>query len=86
MPPEMAAKAADIGVSKASMSILRTFALGVLAGAFIALGAMFATTVVAGAAGSIPFGATRLLAGVVFSLGLIPVSYTHLTLPTILLV
>ena len=71
MPPEMAAKAADIGVSKASMSTLRTFALGVLAGAFIALGAMFATTVVAGAAGSIPFGATRLLAGVVFSLGLI---------------
>jgi formate/nitrite transporter len=71
MPPQIAAKAEDIGVSKASMSTLRTFTLGVLAGAFIALGAMFATTVVAGAAGSVPFGVTRLLAGVVFSLGLV---------------
>ena len=71
MPPEIAAKAEDIGVSKASMSTLRTFALSVLAGAFIGLGAMFATTVVAGAAGSVPFGITRLLAGVVFCLGLI---------------
>jgi formate transporter len=53
------------------MSGLRTFALAVLAGAFIALGAMFATTVIAGAADEIPFGVTRLLAGIVFSLGLI---------------
>jgi formate/nitrite transporter len=71
MPPEIAAKAADIGVGKSSMSVLRTFSLGVLAGAFIALGAMFATTVIAGAAGEVAFGVTRLLAGVVFSLGLI---------------
>ena len=71
MPPEIAAKAEDIGVSKASMSTLRTFTLGVLAGAFIALGAMFASTVVAGAAGGVPFGVTRLLAGVAFSLGLV---------------
>ncbi|HSI80981.1 MAG TPA: formate transporter FocA [Solirubrobacterales bacterium] len=71
LPPEMAAKATDIGVSKASMSALRTLALAVLAGAFIALGAMFATTVIAGAADAIPFGIQRLLAGFVFSLGLI---------------
>ena len=71
MPPEIAAKAADVGVSKATMSHLRTFALAVLAGAFIALGAMFATTVLAGAADSIPFGVSRLLAGIAFSLGLI---------------
>ncbi|MGA2565928.1 MAG: formate/nitrite transporter family protein [Pseudolabrys sp.] len=46
-------------------------ALAVLAGAFIALGAMFATTVLAGADGVIPFGVGRLLAGIVFGLGLI---------------
>jgi formate transporter len=43
----------------------------VLAGAFIALGAIFATTVMAGAAGQLPFGLTRLLGGLVFCLGLI---------------
>ena len=71
LPPEIAAKATDIGAAKAGMSSLPMFALAVLAGAFIALGAMFATTVVAGAADSIPFGVTRLLAGLVFCLGLI---------------
>ena len=45
--------------------------LAVLAGAFIALGALFATTVVAGAGDRLPFGIVRLLAGLVFSLGLI---------------
>jgi formate transporter len=70
MPPEMAAKAADIGVSKASMSTLRTFALAVLAGAFIALGAGFATVALAGT-GEVPFGVARILAGLVFCLGLI---------------
>lgn len=70
LPPEIAAKAADIGVGKASMSTLRTFALAVLAGAFIALGAMFATTAVAGG-DAIPFGVQRVLAGLAFCLGLI---------------
>ena len=46
-------------------------ALAILAGAFIALGAMFATTVLAGADGVVPFGISRLLSGVVFCLGLI---------------
>ena len=71
MPPAVAAKATDIGVSKASMSFTRTFVLAVLAGAFIALGAMFATTVIAGSEGVLPFGVARLLAGLVFCLGLI---------------
>jgi formate transporter len=71
MPPEMAAKAANVGVAKAGMSTLRTFALAVLAGAFIALGALFATTAVAGSADVLPFGVQRLLAGLVFCLGLI---------------
>jgi formate/nitrite transporter len=47
------------------------FALAVLAGAFIALGALFSTTVVAGTSGAVPYGIVRLLAGLVFSLGLI---------------
>jgi formate transporter len=71
MPAEMAAKAAEIGVRKAALGFVPMFVLGVLAGAFIALGAAFATTVSAGAAGVIPYGITRLVAGLAFSLGLI---------------
>ena len=41
-----------------------------VAGAFIAMGAIFATTVTAGGA-DLPYGVSRLLAGVAFSLGLI---------------
>jgi formate transporter FocA len=70
MPPAIAAKAADIGATKAAMDTFRTFTLSVLAGAFIGLGAAFATTVAAGAV-DLPFGVTRLLVGIVFSLGLI---------------
>jgi formate transporter len=46
-------------------------ALAVLAGAFIALGAVFMTTVTAGASGVLPYGIARLLGGVAFCLGLI---------------
>ena len=69
-PPEMARRAEQIGVAKAGLSAANTFALAVLAGAFVALGAIFATTVTAGGAG-LPWGVSRLLAGVAFSLGLI---------------
>ena len=71
LPPQMAAKAEQIGVKKAHSGPITLFVLAVLAGAFIALGAIFATTVVAGAGGALPYGVTRLLAGLVFSLGLI---------------
>src|SRR5258708_10374884 len=71
LPAEMAARAEQIGVKKAAMDPAVMFALAVLAGAFIALGAMFATTVAAGAAGAMPYGCIRLLSGLVFSLGLI---------------
>src|SRR5438105_11026776 len=53
------------------MALAAMGALAVLGGAFIALGALFATTVVAGAAGVLPYGVGRLLAGLAFSLGLI---------------
>ena len=66
----MARKAEQVGVAKVGMSTANTFALAVLAGAFIALGAIFATTVTAGG-GDLPYGVARLLGGVAFSLGLI---------------
>lgn len=58
-------------MQKTNLDALTLAALGVLAGAFIGLGAMFATTVLAGADGVLPFGVARLLAGTVFCLGLI---------------
>ena len=71
MPPEIARKAERLGVQKTRLHWLNLLALAVLAGAFIALGAMFATTVLAGADGALPFGVSRLLAGAAFCLGLV---------------
>ena len=71
LPREIALKAEAIGVQKTRLDFLSLVALAVLAGAFIGLGAMFATTVLAGADGVLPFGVSRLLSGVVFCLGLI---------------
>jgi formate transporter len=70
LPPEMATRAEYIGVSKAEAPALRTFVLAILAGAFIALGAIFATTVSAGTS-TLPYGVAKLLVGLVFCLGLI---------------
>ncbi len=83
LPQEMASRAETLGVKKAEMPFLKTFMLAILAGAFIAVGAIFATTVSAGAQSvtgadgaaaftvALPYGVVRLLAGLVFSLGLI---------------
>ena len=71
IPPEMATKAEAIGVKKATMGWRNTFFLAVMAGAFIAFGAIFATTVITGAGGQLTFGVTKLLGGLVFCLGLI---------------
>ena len=83
LPQEMASRAENLGVRKSEMSILKTFMLAVLAGAFIALGAIFATTVSASGMPvtapdgtvmyntALPYGLIRLMAGLVFSLGLI---------------
>ena len=70
LPPEMARRAEEIGAAKVAMEPGRLLALAVLAGAFIAFGAIFSTVALAGA-GSAPWGATRVLAGIVFSVGLI---------------
>jgi formate transporter len=69
-PADVARKAEAVGVAKAGMGAMDLFALAVLAGAFIALGAAFATTVGSGAA-DLPYGVVRLLVGLAFTLGLI---------------
>jgi formate transporter len=70
LPPEMARACEAVGAAKAGRDALTLMVLGVLAGAFIALGANFMTVVLT-EAGGLPWGVARLLAGVVFSLGLI---------------
>lgn len=71
LPADMAKKAENIGVIKADLGPLRMFALSILAGAFIAMGAVFMTTVTTGASGVLTYGVTRILGGVAFCLGLI---------------
>jgi formate/nitrite transporter len=68
-PAEMARRVLEIGVSKGKLSTSETVALAVLAGAFIAVGAAFATLAMTG--GTLGWGPTRVLGGVTFSLGLI---------------
>jgi formate/nitrite transporter len=68
-PAEIAALVRTRGVAKATAGVIPAFVLGVLAGAFIGLGAVFATLV--GTDSSLGFGVTRWLAGIAFSLGLI---------------
>jgi formate transporter len=71
LPQEMATRAEYLGERKANLPLLTTFTLAILAGAFIGLGAMFATTSAAGTASVLPYGVVRVLTGFVFCLGLI---------------
>ena len=71
LPQEMATRAEYLGERKADMPRLTMFTLAILAGAFIGLGAMFATTTAAGAAGVLPYGVVKVLTGLVFCLGLV---------------
>ncbi len=68
-PKEMAARAEKIGVTKAHLSAPNTIVLAILAGSFIALGALFSTIVSTDT--GLGYGINRLLAGAAFSLGLI---------------
>jgi formate/nitrite transporter len=83
LPADMAVRAEETGVKRATNDIVTTLALSVLAGAFVALGAVFATTVSAGSivataadgapafSAGLPYGVVKLLSGLAFSLGLI---------------
>jgi formate transporter len=68
-PRDIAARVTDVGVTKARLPWLTQALLGVLAGAYIGLGALMFTLVASDA--SLGFAATRLLGGLAFSLGLL---------------
>jgi formate transporter len=70
LPPEIAAKAEADGVAKAGQDGITLLTLGVLGGAFIAFGAIFSTVALTGAETAMPFGMARVVAGLVFALGL----------------
>jgi formate/nitrite transporter len=83
LPATMAVRAEESGVKKAATDKLSLMVLSVLGGAFISFGAIFATTVTAGAISAVagdgatsltaalPYGVVRLMGGLVFTLGLI---------------
>lgn len=69
LPDKMAEQAEEAGINKVNRSFSKTFVLAILAGTFIAFGAIFATTVTAEP--TLSLGFTKLLGGIAFSLGLI---------------
>lgn len=85
LPPAMAEKAEETGVAKSRQPAINIFLLAILAGAFISVGAIFSTVVLSGGmihlpagdgdmlSANLPFGVSRLLAGLAFSTGLIMV-------------
>lgn len=68
-PKEIAERVEHAGVAKARLPLLSMAMLGVLAGSFIGLGALYFTLVTSDP--SLGFTASRVLGGVAFSLGLI---------------
>lgn len=68
-PDAMALRVEHAGIIKSRIDFFSTLVLAVLAGAFIALGAVFYTVVVTES--NLGFGITRLVGGMAFSLGLI---------------
>jgi formate/nitrite transporter len=68
-PKEVAERVETVGVAKANLPLLSMAALGVLAGGFIGLGGLYYTLVMSDA--GLGFAASRVVGGLVFSLGLI---------------
>lgn len=68
-PAQMAARVEKAGIIKGNLDVISTFTLAVLAGAFIAFGAVLYTYVIHDSQLSI--GLTKLIGGLVFCLGLI---------------
>jgi formate/nitrite transporter len=85
LPAAMAVRAEESGVKRVGTDTVTLLVLSVMGGAFIAFGAIFATTVSAGSititaadgaaafSTGLPYGVVRLLTGLVFSLGFIMV-------------
>ena len=74
VPAQMAARVEEAGIVKSNRDFFSTFTLAMMAGLFIALGAVFFTFVIHDSGLSV--GLTKLIGGFVFSLGLILVIIT----------
>jgi len=68
-PAQIAERIETVGVAKAQLPLFKMTVLGILAGGFIGLGALFYNVVAADA--FLGFAAQRVLGGVVFALGLV---------------
>ena len=68
-PAQMAARVEKAGITKGNLDFLSTFALAIMAGVFIAFGAVLYTYVIHDS--SLDAGLTKLIGGLVFCLGLI---------------
>jgi formate transporter len=71
LPKEMAERAEHTGAVKSTLPFLNLLVLAMLAGAFIAFGALFSIIAIAATDNHLPFGVVRILAGLTFSLGLV---------------
>ena len=68
-PKELATRVEAVCIAKAETPLLSLIRLGILAGAFIGLGALFYVIVISDS--TLGFAASRLLGGAAFSLGLL---------------
>ncbi len=68
-PAQIAERVENVGVKKAQLTAVPLIALGVLAGGFIGLGALYYTVVVSDP--GLTFALQRVIGGLTFSLGLI---------------
>lgn len=68
-PAEIAERVESVGVKKARLPLLQMFTLGVLAGGFIGLGALYFTLVASDA--RLGFSTGRLLGGLAMILGML---------------
>ena len=71
MPDALALACENQGLKKANQPLSTQFMLGILGGAFVGIGGMFAMITASGAEGMLSYGLTRLLMGITFSLGLL---------------
>ncbi|WP_375750267.1 formate transporter FocA [Vibrio sp. HN007] len=75
LPPQMAERAAEVGVGKATKDPMKSFLLAITAGIHIGIAFVFYTTITTGSS-ELPWGLIRLVGGLGFSLGLILVIIT----------
>ncbi|MCJ2377545.1 formate transporter FocA [Vibrio sp. ZSDZ34] len=75
LPPQMAERAAEAGVGKATKDPVKSFLLAITAGLHIGIAFIFYTTITTGA-DALPWGLTRFMGGLAFSLGLVLVIIT----------